>query len=175
MSCKIKMLIAFIVGIVLTVGIPLCILWSGAMNWCASKKPGALETWVANMALDKSMSARAPKQQNPFGQDQKAIEVGLDHYSENCLVCHGAPGVKQSEISKGLNPGAPALEEPDSQSMTDGQFFWIIKNGVRMTGMPAFGKTHTDDEIWKIVAFVRQLPKLTPEEKQKLQSAARGQ
>jgi mono/diheme cytochrome c family protein len=68
----------------------------------------------------------------------------------------------------GLNPSAPSLDEPDIQQLSDGQMFWIIQNGVRWSGMPAFGMTCKDDEIWKIVSFVRHLPQLTPEEKGKL-------
>jgi mono/diheme cytochrome c family protein len=67
-------------------------------------------------------------------------------------------------LAKGLNPSAPELQSSDTQAMSDGELFWTVKHGIRMTGMPAFAPTHTDAQIWKIVAFVRHLPNLTPEE-----------
>ena len=75
-----------------------------------------------------------------------------------CVSCHGAPGVDASEAGDGLNPPAPDLTLPRVQKRTDGELFWLVQNGIRMTGMPAFGTTHKDEEIWKIVAFVRRLP-----------------
>ena len=77
-----------------------------------------------------------------------------------CLSCHGAPGKVQTEMSKGLNPQAPDLAE-SSREMTAGELFWITKNGIKMTGMPAWGLTHTDDKIWPIVAFIKKLPEIT--------------
>src|SRR5206468_7122711 len=104
-------------------------------------------------------------------KDQGAVAGGLDHYRENCVVCHGAPGVEMGEAGKGLNPPPPFLDSPAVQGRTDGQMFWIVKNGIRMTGMPAWGPTHKDEEIWQMVAFMRHLPQLTGAEKAKLQPA----
>jgi len=118
------------------------------------------------------MEKRAPQSANPSANDPSALEEGLDHYKENCVICHNAPGVPGTEISKGLNPPAPSLDSADVQELKDGEIFWTIKNGIRMTGMPAFGPTHSDHEIWEIAAFVRHLPKLTNEEKEKLKPAA---
>ncbi len=77
------------------------------------------------------------------------------------MTCHGAPGVDASAIGEGLNPPAPDLTLPKVQGRTDGELFWLVQNGLRMTGMPAFGPTHPEEEIWKIVAFLRHLPELT--------------
>jgi mono/diheme cytochrome c family protein len=78
--------------------------------------------------------------------------------------------VAATEVAKGLNPPAPSLgsEEDDTP---DGELFWVTKHGIRLTAMPAFGSTHTDEEIWKIVAFMRHLPELTAEEKDSLREA----
>jgi mono/diheme cytochrome c family protein len=85
-----------------------------------------------------------------------------------CVTCHGAPGVDASEAGEGLNPAAPDLSTGKVQKRSDGELFWLVQGGIRMTGMPAFGPTHNDEEIWKIVAFVRRLPALSPEEQQEL-------
>ena len=97
---------------------------------------------------------------------------GLDHYRENCVVCHGAPGVDAGEIGEGLNPPAPDLTLPRIQARTDGELFWIVGNGIRTTGMPAFSPTHKPEQIWKIVAFVRHLPELSDAELESLRASA---
>ncbi len=99
------------------------------------------------------------------------LRGGLAHYKGMCVGCHGAPGVDPSEAGEGLNPPASDLTLGRVQKRTDGELFWLIQNGVRMTGMPAFGPTHKDEEIWKIVAFLRHLPALTPEEEKILREA----
>lgn len=92
---------------------------------------------------------------------------GLRIYQKSCLVCHGAPGVHIGEVGRGLNPEPPELTEA-AGDWKPNELFWITKNGVRMSGMPAWGVTKTDKEIWDIVAFARKLPKMTPKEYQAL-------
>ncbi len=87
-------------------------------------------------------------------------ERGRVHYREMCLTCHGAPGVAPSEIGRGLNPTPPELAE---KRVEPEEAFWVAKHGLRMTGMPAFGETHDDEALWDIVAFLGELPDLTPE------------
>jgi|SRR5450759_4554124 mono/diheme cytochrome c family protein len=113
---------------------------------------------------DHSISRHASKSTNPFAHDPSSISNGLDHYKENCVGCHAAKGVDTSEIAKGLNPAPPMLDMVDTQKLSDGELFWVVSNGIRSTGMPAFSPTHQPDEIWKIVAFVRHLPQLTDAE-----------
>jgi mono/diheme cytochrome c family protein len=102
--------------------------------------------------------------------DAAAAGRGLSHYRENCLGCHGAPGIERPEFVEGMNPAPPPIEAPGIQRHTDGELFWIIKHGIRMTGMPAFGVNHTDEEIRDILAFVRHIPNLDAAEKQQLTS-----
>jgi mono/diheme cytochrome c family protein len=155
-------------GILLTILVPIFVMATGAINVGADVKPGLVERTLAPWARDCSIERRAPTQKNPYVNDPAAIAAGLDHYHVNCVMCHGAPGVDGSELSKGLNPRAPSLAKEDDTS--DGELFWIIKHGIRMTPMPAFGPTHTDEEIWKIVAFIRHLPNLTPQERDTLRA-----
>ena len=103
--------------------------------------------------------------------DAASIARGREHYVENCLPCHGGPGVKPAEFAQGMNPGPPDIDGA-LQNYTDAQLFWVIKNGLRATGMPAFGVNHKDDEIAAIAAFVRRTPRLTPEERKELAAAA---
>jgi len=162
--------IGVLAGILIAVLIPLAILAAGLIDMSAAAKPGKMESAIAPWALARSMARRAPEQSNPFANDPSVLPSGLAHYRVNCVLCHGAPDVEPAELAQGLNPPAPALESAETQSLADGQIFWIVKNGIRLTGMPAFGPTHGGEEIWHIVAFVRHLPKITEEEKKAFES-----
>ena len=96
--------------------------------------------------------------------DPKRIEAGAGLYQEMCTGCHLGPGVEPSELSQGLYPPAPLLAKPSDRSPA--AQFWIIKHGVKLSAMPAWGKTHNDQLIWDMVAFIRQLPKMTPQQYQ---------
>ncbi|HEY3203839.1 MAG TPA: cytochrome c [Thermoanaerobaculia bacterium] len=150
-------------------------LLTGSFNTAAVVPPGALEKKLAGLALDNSASRRAPKISNPLKPSPGVLQKGLGGYKEMCLLCHAAPGVDVSEIGAGLNPPAPDLTLPKVQKRTDGELFWIIQNGVRMTGMPAFGPTHEDEAIWHMVTFVRHLPELTPKEEKFLKAGEAGE
>jgi mono/diheme cytochrome c family protein len=158
----------FLACALLAAVIPLAVLGLGLMDMSASAKPGLLEKTLAPWAVDRSMERRAPDAKNTFADDPAALPSGMALYKENCVQCHGAPHLDAAAFAAGLNPPAPYLEEPDTQSFSDGQLFWTIKNGIRMTGMAAFGSSRTDEEIWHIVAYVRHLPKLTDAEQKAL-------
>ena len=113
---------------------------------------------------DRSIDRRAAElpAAPPLG-DPQLVRTGLVHFSEMCVVCHGAPGVPKSEIGMGLNPDPPDLAHEGAEQ-APARLFWVVKNGIKMTGMPAFGMTHTDEQIWSMVAFLKQLPKLTPQQ-----------
>jgi hypothetical protein len=88
------------------------------------------------------------------------INEGFVHYDSMCAMCHGAPGLTDSVLHKGLYPQPPELYEEDEE-WSASELFWITKNGIKMTGMPAYGPTHSDEEIWAIVAFLLRLPTLS--------------
>lgn len=90
----------------------------------------------------------------------RRIAAGAGLYNEMCTGCHLGPGLERSELSQGLYPAAPELAKGDD--LTPAQQFWVIKHGVKLTAMPAWGKTHSDPLIWDMVAFLRQLPKMNP-------------
>ena len=164
--------LATLVGAVVVVSLAaILVLATGSLSVAADEKPGLIERTLAPWGRDRSVHQHAPQVKNPYDGDPDATAEGLDHYRENCLVCHGAPGVPISELAKGLNPPAPSLgkEEIDTP---DGELFWVTKHGIRLTSMPAFGWTHSDEEIWKIVTFIRHLPELTAEEKEFLREGA---
>ena len=169
MKYKWKMALSFVAGILVTLLVPILVLAMGVINMGADVKPGLIEKTLAPWAVDRSVGKRAPKEKNPYAGDPAAIATGLDHYRENCVICHGAPDVAGAELSKGINPPAPLLGK-EGDDTPDGELFWVIKHGIRMTAMPAFGPTHTDEEIWKIVAFIHHLPDLTAPERDSLRA-----
>ena len=92
----------------------------------------------------------------------KRLATGAGLYAEMCTGCHLGPGVEKSELSQGLYPPAPELARGNDHSAA--QQFWIVKHGIKLSAMPAWGKTHNDELIWDMVAFIRALPKLSPEQ-----------
>ncbi|HEX6741616.1 MAG TPA: cytochrome c, partial [Sphingomicrobium sp.] len=93
---------------------------------------------------------------------RKRIAAGAGLYDDMCAACHLGPGVERSELSQGLYPQAPELNR--RSDLGPAEQFWIIKHGVKLSAMPAWGKTHDDELIWDMVAFVRQLPNMSPEQ-----------
>jgi mono/diheme cytochrome c family protein len=131
---------------------------SGLMNVSAVGRPGKLERFMFGGMADRSIEKHAPTLQ--VAQDPAAVANGLRAYNDLCVVCHGAPGLADGPIARGLNPPAPHLWSKGTQKMSDGEIYWVVQNGIRMTGMPAFGPTHSDAELRSLVAFVRHLPSL---------------
>jgi len=101
--------------------------------------------------------------------DEKLIATGAEHYAAMCSECHLAPDKKESEIRSGLYPQPPDLTKHLHASPAE--MFWVIKHGIKMSGMPAWGKTHDDSSIWGLVAFLQKLPELTPAQYQALAGA----
>ncbi len=164
--------IAGVVGTLIVFGIAsVAYVYSGWFDVAASSSHNALERWALNTTMKRSVVAGARSVGDPPPFSDEMFKDGFEHYDEMCTVCHGGPGIERSEIGKGLNPRAPDLAEA-VKAWTPRQLFWIIKHGVKMTGMPSFGATHDDDEVWNIVAFVEKLPQISPEQYQQMKQQA---
>jgi plastocyanin/mono/diheme cytochrome c family protein len=147
---------------------------SGIVDVAARKR--AFPDRILAYATLRSIAHHARDERNPLAGDPAALKAGLEHYREMCITCHGAPGTKPAELAAGLHPPAPDLASaPVQAAFTDGMLYRTIANGIGSTGMPAFAKTHPPDDIWKIVAFVRHLPALTPEERAALAKREPGE
>jgi mono/diheme cytochrome c family protein len=119
--------------------------------------------WLLETVRNRSVEARVRDIVVPTNlNDPNRISRGAGQYADMCSGCHLAPGMKRTEISQGLYPRAPELRR--KPNLTPAEQFWVIKHGIKMTGMPAWGVTHDDDLLWDVVAFVRQLPELTSEQ-----------
>lgn len=153
----------------LLAGTLLVFIYSGLYDVAASTPDAGVVGWALGTIQSRSVHRRAEEVQVPPLDDPAMVRRGFALYHQLCVTCHGAPGVALSEIGQGLNPEPPELageaEEP-------GELFWVTKHGIKMTGMPAFGVTHDDEEIWAIVAFLRKMPDMSPEDYQALVRAA---
>jgi len=153
----------------------LVFIYSGIYNISAMVPHNNLTLWMMNTVRDNSVKHNADdKIKMPVLSDDSLVKMGFVHYREMCVSCHGAPGIKQSEFAEGLYPNPPMLSKV-AKEWTPQQLFWITKNGLKMTGMPAFGPTHTDDMIWAIVAFTKTLPTMTKEQYQVLDNETKGE
>ena len=165
---KIWRLVGFIVGLIALLAVlTIVIIYSGVYNVAATYPDKAPVTWLLSTTMDHSVMRHARGIKVPSLDDPTMIQEGLHHYQEDCVMCHGAPGVRIGEAGRGLNPEPPELTE-SAGDWKPNELFWITKYGVRMTGMPAWGVTHSDKEIWEIVAFTRKLHSMTSAEYNKL-------
>jgi mono/diheme cytochrome c family protein len=138
-------------------------IYAGLYNIAADVPHTQSVYWLFETLRERSVAARAPDIVVPNDlDDANRISRGAGQYAEMCSGCHLAPGMKRTEISRGLYPRAPELRHRTDLSLAEQ--FWIVKHGVKMTGMPAWGVTHDDQLLWDVVSFVRKLPQLTPEQ-----------
>ena len=150
-------------GSIITVAIfiGLTVMYTGAFNVATTWKDPALLRWILVTTRESSIERRAQAVQAPALDSESRVYNGFRSYREMCANCHTPPGSKQSPVAKGLNPTPPNLSKDEGHNMSTAELFWVIKNGIRMTGMPAWGPSHSDEELWDIVAFVEALPKIS--------------
>lgn len=150
-------------GVVIVIALSL-----GAYDISATARPSSLEKGVAGWVRNASIRARAQRNVRA-PSDPATLAKGRAEYAEHCQVCHGLPDGAQSSIAQGLNPPVPDLAEPATQARSDGELFFIVSRGIRLSGMPAFARSEPDDVRWAMVAFVRHLPRLSAEERAELE------
>ena len=132
--------------------------------------PTFLEAMLARNARHMAIPAGARKQQNPIPASPDNLRDARLHFADHCAICHGNEGTGDTPIGKGLYPKPPDLRAEETQKLSDGELFWIIENGVRFTGMPAFGGSHgSEEDSWKLVRFIRHLPQLSADERMEMQ------
>lgn len=163
---------AVLVVLLILVVVGAVYIWSGAYNVAAVEPHSTAVAWLLETFRDRSIAAHSEDVQPPALTDPDLVRTGFQHYHSMCVICHGAPGQEPSEIGKGLNPAPPKLDAEAVQAWGDAELYWIIRNGIKMTGMPAFGATHGEEALWAIVAFLRRLPEMGPQEYSAMVEAA---
>jgi mono/diheme cytochrome c family protein len=139
------------------------VIYAGVYDVAASSPHWPVTHWVMETARLRSIKAHAAGIQVPPGfNDPANIPMGVEHFAAHCAVCHGAPGVPRGEIAQGLYPPPPDLAKTAPLN-SPGELFWIVKNGIKMTGMPAWSD-HSDAELWATVAFIKKLPDMSEQD-----------
>jgi mono/diheme cytochrome c family protein len=144
-------------------------------GFSARAEPSWMERVMARNARKIATPSDAKDLKNPRQeQTEEMIREADEHFVDHCGMCHGIDGRGDTVIGKNLYPKVPDMTQAQTQELTDGEIYYIITNGIRLTGMPAWGSEDTPEAIWDLVALIRRLPKLSPEEMKRLQETASG-
>jgi len=138
----------------------------------ARPQPGRVETFVARTVRNLAIARHAPDPKNPVPDTETVIAEGRAHFADHCASCHANDGSGNTEMGRGLYPRSPDMRLAVTQDLSDGELFYIIENGVRFTGMPAWstGTAAGEESTWHLVRFIRHLPKLSPDEIEQMEA-----
>jgi mono/diheme cytochrome c family protein len=149
---------------------------AAALGWLTIRRgfsardtPSAMEAYVAKTARKLAIPASERDAKNPFSPTAEVLSEARAHFADHCAICHGNDGSGKTEIGQNLYPKAPDLRHSDTQNLTDGQMYSIIHNGIRLTGMPAWGGPDKDDDSWRLVLLIRHLPQMNPQEMKEME------
>ena len=141
-----------------------------ANGWSAREKPTGVEQWIARLARNAALPAAAKSQANPMPKTEEVLADARAHWADHCASCHANDGSGDTGMGKHMYPPAPDMRKSATQNLSDGELFFIIQNGIRLTGMPAWGSSDQDaEDSWKLVYFIRHLPYLTLEERKQME------
>ncbi len=151
-------------GLILSLGVVALLLvaalvFAFTFNLSALEAPGETETWLATKAKPW-LVARAVRAEPPPpapARSSETVSDGKMYYEMSCATCHGPDGYTPTKLGLSMYPPVPGLGSPQVQGYTDAELFWIIKHGVRHSGMPGFGRIHSDEDVWRLVHYVRSL------------------
>ena len=156
------------VGVFVVVAIAVCVIYGMHMvhrGFSTRTPPSNAEATMAMSMRDAAIPARYKDMKNPLTSTPQIVHDGMAHYADHCAICHANNGSGETMFGRTMYPRPPNIAGEDTQSMSDGELYYTIENGVRLSGMPAFGEGGDDDQdTWKLVAFLRHLPKLTEAE-----------
>jgi mono/diheme cytochrome c family protein len=139
-------------------------------GFSAREQPSAFENYLATSVHALAVPTRARNERNPFLPSPDVLAEARAHFADHCAICHANDGSGKTEIGQNVYPKAPDMRLPRTQELTDGELYYTIHNGIRLTGMPAWGAEGKDDDSWKLVLFIRHLPELTPREEREMES-----
>jgi mono/diheme cytochrome c family protein len=155
--------LSFIGVLAIVIGAGAAVYFFGGFYTVAATQPDhAIVDWALKTVRMASVSRHATQRVPATLDDPAVVQAGARAFSERgCVVCHGAPGVEWLKFSEAMRPYPPDLKDLATQR-TPAQLFWVVKNGINMTGMPGFALVSVEDkELWSIVAFVRKLPSVS--------------
>lgn len=168
-----RTLTTLLIAALLLIGGSICFAYTGLYDVSASSPHSGPVHWFLSTISDASIERHASKIEPPDLSDESLVRAGASDFDAMCVGCHGAPGQDPDPVGQGLNPPPPDLAE-SANDMDASELFWVIKHGIKMTGMPAWGATHGDDALWCIVAFLETLPDLDASGYRTLLASAEG-
>jgi mono/diheme cytochrome c family protein len=133
-------------------------------GFSALATPSPIEVFAATTARKIAVPSAYRQLRNPIVPSMGNIRAGMEHFSDHCATCHSNDGGGQTFFGKGLYPKPPDLRAAGTQNKSDGELYYTIQNGVRLSAMPAFSEAHTTAQTWRLALFIRHLPQITPEE-----------
>ena len=136
-------------------------------GFSARERPSAIEKLVATTARQLAVPSRYRQLRNPLSASPDNLHAGMEHFADHCATCHANDGSGDTSFGKGLYPKPPDMRIQETQNKSDGELYYTIENGIRLSGMPAFGELHAsadDMETWNLVLFIRHLPDLSANE-----------
>jgi mono/diheme cytochrome c family protein len=143
---------------------------SQSHGFSAREQPSSIEKAMAQMARSQALPPGVLTQVNPVSATPEVLAEARAHWADHCASCHANDGSGETPLGQHMYPPAPDMRLADTQRKSDGELFYIIENGIRMTGMPAWGAPGQDEsQSWKLVHFIRHLPQVTVEEKLEMQ------
>jgi mono/diheme cytochrome c family protein len=155
-----------------------CVAAAAALGWLTIRRgfsardnPSAIETLIATTARQLAVPSQYRQLRNPLSSSSD-LHAGMEHFAGHCAACHGNDGGGDTLFAKGLYPKPPDMRQKETQNKSDGELYYTIENGIRLSGMPAFGEEHAnagDMETWNLVLFIRHLPNQTAEELQQME------
>jgi mono/diheme cytochrome c family protein len=155
-----------------------CVAAAAAFGWVTIRRgfsardnPSAIETLIATTARQLAVPSQYRQLRNPLSSSSD-LHAGMEHFADHCAACHANDGGGDTLFAKGLYPKPPDMRQKETQNKSDGELYYTIENGIRLSGMPAFGEEHAkagDMETWNLVLFIRHLPNQTAEELQQME------
>jgi mono/diheme cytochrome c family protein len=134
----------------------------GLMPANADARPSSMERWAARTSLHATLAREQPTGPVPIPLTDDNLIAGIKTYATNCAVCHGGPAAARTKIARGLYQKPPQLAKDGVEDDPEGETYWKVRHGIRLTGMPAFGETLDDDQLWQVTLFLKHMDSLPP-------------
>ena len=168
---RLRWFLVGVLSVIVVAGIGAALVLRHARGFSARQQPSAIEAWFARAARSAALPAGARTRANPVPNTPEALAEARAHWADHCATCHANDGSGETELGKRTYPPTPNMRLPATQQLSDGELFYIIENGIRLTAMPGWGGSgeHDEQESWKLVHFIRHLPHLTDWEEAEMQ------
>jgi len=157
----------FALGVLVTLAVALLVVYVGITQGVlipanADSRPSKLERWAANRSLHATLDREMPREANPVAATDANYLAGIKLYGENCSMCHGVADSAPTTVAVGLYQHAPQLGKDGVEDDPEGETFWKVDHGIRLTGMPGFSSTLNDEQVWTLALFLKHMDKLPP-------------